>query len=85
MLWPGELPLNLVQGPADPEVEFLRGLDREILTSPISEVAEVQLLQLFNSQSQAELTRENHGCILLQKRVEFGGEIFAFYGGHFIF
>ena len=47
LLWPGELPLDLVQGRVHPAVEILCGHDRDTVTA-FSEVHEALLLQLFD-------------------------------------
>ena len=51
LLWPGELPLYLVQGSVHPAVEVLCGRDGDTVTAPFSEVEEVLLLQLFDGQN----------------------------------
>ena len=50
LLWPAELPLDLVLGRVQSAVEVLCGRDRATVT-PFSKVEEVQLLQLFDGKN----------------------------------
>ena len=51
LLVPGQLPLYLGQGLAHPAFKYLSGRDGDTLAAAFGEVTEVQLLQLFDSQS----------------------------------
>ena len=63
-LGPVELPLYLGQGLAHPAVEFLSTRDGDTIAAAFSEVTEVQLLQLFDSQSRVGMKlREETGLL----------------------